>query len=192
MGSLFTRVCGREESWTWVSQRPGDCGHQAPRIPTLPTGLCCSFLSWCKNSSSSNPMLGMLACSSSPSSSSWDAAGCHGNAASQPYTQEERVLLSILTTASCSHPRGYLECCGGNSHPHAQIVMDLPHCSPATSPQMPACSPLPLVLAAPVFSPCLQTPINPGSQFPAATSGMNCALLCSACGAGCSLSLLFW
>lgn len=50
---------------------------------------------------------GTLASSSFSSSSSWDAASCRGNAASQPHTQQELVQLPILTTAWGSHPGGF-------------------------------------------------------------------------------------
>lgn len=82
-------------------------------------------------------------------------------------------------------PRGAVE---ATVSPHAQTIMDLPHCTPSTSAQKVL---LPLLLAGPIFSPFLQTPVKPGCQFPGAASGMNCALLRSVHGAGCSVSPLF-
>lgn len=87
------------------------------------------------------------------------------------------LLFLLLLLGCCQLPR---QCCQPTSHPAGTGPLA----------QKPACSPLPLLLAGLVFSPFLQTPINPGCQFPA--SGMTCALLYSAGGAGFSVSPLFW
>lgn len=97
---LFTGVCEREESWTWPPPQPGDSGHHTPRIPMLPTGLCCSFLSWCKTLPCSNPTVG------------------HAGLLFLPF------LLFLLLLGSCQLP---WQCCQPTSNPAGTGPVAHPH-----------------------------------------------------------------
>lgn len=147
----------KEERW------PRDSGHHTP---TVPWGSCCSFLLWYKTLLAQIPWWDTLACSSSHSSSSWDAAGCCGN------------LIPIMSSTSCPpspQPPAATQGPEEEQTPHTDHHVPVPlpcfHLSPK-----PACSPPPL-LAVPVLSPFLQTPVNSGWHFPGPAPGMNCALL---------------
>lgn len=146
----------REESWARLPPWSGDSGHHTP---TGPWASCCSFLSWFKTLPAQTPR--------------WPAFPPFPPGvllvAVEPHTHQEQHQLPILTRGSCSPQEG-------SQSPHTDHYVSVPlphfHLSPK-----PACSPPSLLLAVPVFSPFLQTQINPGCHFPGCASGMNCALL---------------